>query len=303
MKKQYDVFVVGGAGVDTVVRVDELPVPYADTIHVPPVTEWVGHTGAGVTLGLNALGLSVGFSDFIGADGQGALIRRKIGDSGVDFFPLHAPAGTRRSVNLVDRHGRRMSFYDGREAPDLKMPREFYVPLLKKSRHLHLSIIDFARHLFNDAEKEGVTVSTDLHDWDGENPHHREFAMRSDIVFFSTANVGDSFRDVIALILREGKARAVIATAGAEGSYLAIRQDGGRPRHIPAAKAPAPVVDSNGAGDAFVSAFLYGLSTERTLDECAHLGALAGAYACTAEGTHSVLISRDQLEEAAVRAV
>ena len=45
--------------------------------------------------------------------------------------------------------------------------------------------------LFDDALASGTTVSTDLHDWDGVNPHHRVFALRSDLVFLSTAALGE----------------------------------------------------------------------------------------------------------------
>lgn len=41
-------------------------------------------------------------------------------------------------------------------------------------------------HLFDDAQVSGTTVSTDLHDWDGVNPHHRVFALCADLVFLST---------------------------------------------------------------------------------------------------------------------
>jgi hypothetical protein len=36
---EYDVLVVGGTGVDTVVRVDSLPVPLADSVQVGPIEE------------------------------------------------------------------------------------------------------------------------------------------------------------------------------------------------------------------------------------------------------------------------
>ncbi|WP_345146076.1 PfkB family carbohydrate kinase [Nonomuraea rubra] len=46
------------------------------------------------------------------------------------------------------------------------------------------------------------------------------------------------------------------------------------------------MADSNGAGDAFVSGFLYGLLRGRPLEESVRLGAIAGAHACTVTGTH-----------------
>ncbi|MGP4003796.1 carbohydrate kinase family protein [Streptomyces sp. 8N706] len=281
---------------DTVVRVDALPVPYADSYGVPPIREWAGHTGTGVALGCAALGLATGFLDFVGDDPQGALVRERLAGSTVRFHPLVSPYGTRRAVNLVDAAGRRSSFYDGRDPLDLRMPPEHYLPHLRRARHVHLSIMHFARFLYDDLAALGVPVSTDLHDWDGLTDHHREFALRSDLVFLSAAGAGERLAGVMREILGEGRAEAVVATAGAGGAYLLTRDGGSSPRHIPAAVPPGPVVDSNGAGDAFASGFLYGRLAGRDLEECVRLGAVAGAYACTAEGTHTALIDAPALE-------
>ncbi|MFF9570096.1 carbohydrate kinase family protein [Streptomyces sp. NPDC014685] len=286
---RYDVLVVGGSGVDTIVRVDALPVPLADSVHVGPIEEWPGHTGGNVALGTRALGLEVALLDCIGDDWTGAQVRERMAAGGVEFDPLISAAGTRRAVNLVDATGRRMSFYDARDPADLRMPRDFYLPRLRRTRHVHLSIMNFTRFLYDDIEELGVPVSTDLHDWDGLADHHREFAFRSDLVFLSAAGAGENTFDLMREILREGRADTVIATAGADGSHVLTRDGGSTPHHIPAAVPPAPVVDSNGAGDAYVCGFLYGRLAGRSPLECARLGAVAGAYACTAPGSTALV--------------
>lgn len=289
--------VIGGSGVDSVVRVDSLPVPLADSVGVGPIREWPGHTGGNVALGCRALGLNVTFLDYIGDDWPGRQVREHLAAGGVDFEPLISPAGTRRAVNLVDSSGRRMSFYDARDPADLRMPRDFYLPHLRRARHVHLSITNFTRFLYDDIEALGVPVSTDLHDWDGLADHHREFALRSDLVFLSAAGAGERIASVMREILREGRAKAVVATAGAGGSYLLTRDGSSTPRPVPATPPPAPVVDSNGAGDAYVCGFLYGRLSGLGLEESARLGAVAGAYACTGEG--STLIGQAELLSAA----
>ncbi|MEU1042408.1 carbohydrate kinase family protein [Streptomyces sp. NPDC005907] len=291
---QYDVLVVGGSGVDTVVRVDSLPVPFTDSVQVGPIEEWPGHTGGNVALGTRALGLEVGFLDCVGDDRTGAQVRERLAEGDVDFVPSISPAGTRRAVNLVDATGRRMSFYDARDPDDLRMPRDLYLPRLRRTRHVHLSIMNFTRFLFDDIEDLGVPVSTDLHDWDGLAEHHREFALRSDLVFLSAAGAGKGTPALMREILRAGRAHTVVATAGADGSYVLTRDGGSSPRHVPAVAPPAPVVDSNGAGDAYVSGFLYGRHSGRDVLGCAQLGAIAGAHACTAPGS-TALITADAL--------
>ncbi|GAA0321662.1 carbohydrate kinase family protein [Actinoallomurus spadix] len=294
VQEAYDVVVVGGSGVDTIVRVGSLPVPLADSVGVPPIEEWPGQTGGNVALGARALGLTVALLDYIGDDWIGAQVRERLAEGDVEFAPLISPAGTRRAVNLVDATGRRMSFYDGRDPADLRMPREHYLPWMSRARHVHLAIMNFARSLYDDLAGLGVPISTDLHDWDGLNDHQREFALRSDLVFFSAAGVGEGFPALMREILREGRAETVVATAGADGAYLLTRDGGATPRHVPAAVPPAPVVDSNGAGDAFVCGFLYGRLAGRDVEECARLGTVAGAYACTAPGS-TALIPADAL--------
>lgn len=291
---EYDVLVVGGSGVDTIVRVDSLPVPLADSVHVSPIEEWPGHTGGNVALGAQALDLKVALLDCIGDDWIGAQVRERLAKGDVEFAPLISPAGTRRAVNLVDAAGRRMSFYDGRDPAELRMPRDHYLPWLRRTRHIHLSIMNFARFLYDDIDDLGIPVSTDLHDWDGLADHHQEFALRSDLVFLSAAGAGDRTTALMGEILREGRAETVVATAGADGSYVLTRDGGSTPRHVPATVPPAPVVDTNGAGDAFVCGFLYGRLAGRDVLECARLGAVAGAYACTAPGS-TALISSETL--------
>lgn len=291
---EYDVLVVGGSGVDTIVRVDALPVPLADSVMVGPIEEWPGHTGGNVALGARALGLDVALLDCIGDDWTGAQVRQRLAEGDVEFHPLISPAGTRRAVNLVDATGRRMSFYDARDPEDLRMPRDFYLPRLRRARHVHLSIMNFTRFLYDDIEALGVPVSTDLHDWDGLADHQREFALRSDLVFFSAAATGDRTPALMREILGEGRAGTVVATAGARGSYVLTRDGGRDPHHVPATVPPAPVVDSNGAGDAFVTGFLYGRLDGRDARESARLGAVAGAFACTAPGS-TAMIGREAL--------
>ncbi|MEV7180728.1 carbohydrate kinase family protein [Kitasatospora sp. NPDC093679] len=287
--RELDVLVVGGAGVDTIVRVDRLEIPAADSLGVPPVHDYAGHTGSGVALGCHRLGLRTSFLDFLGDDPQGELVRAAFRRAGLDFHHLVSPAGTPRGVNLVDADGLRFSFYDGRHPADLRLPAAFYLPFLERARHVHLSITNVNRDMHPDIERLGATSSTDLHAWDGENEHHRHYALRSDLVFLSAAGCPGRHEEVMRSVLDGGRARLVVATAGAAGSYL-LERGSDTVRHVPAVDPGVPVVDSNGAGDAFVSGFLAGWLAGRPVDACMLAGSVAGAHACTAAGTHSALI-------------
>jgi sugar/nucleoside kinase (ribokinase family) len=300
-ERPYDVLVVGGTGVDTIVRVDALEVPPGDSLFVPPVRDYVGHTGNGVALGWHALGLATKFIDFLGDDIQGRQVLAAYAEQGLDFSHVLSPHGTPRGINLVDPAGRRFSFYDGRHPADLRLPRPFYLPFLERARHVHLSIVGHNRDMYEDVHRLGVTSSTDLHDWDGRNPHHRHYALASDYVFLSAAALGDRLEEVMHRILDEGRARLVVATAGAAGCHLLVRGDK-KARHFPAVRPERPVVDTNGAGDAFVTAFLHSLFEGREVEECVLAGSVAGAFVCGAAGTHTEFIGLPELRAACARA-
>jgi len=288
------VLVAGGVGIDTIVRVPSLPLAQRDSIHVPPVADYVAHTGNGVALGLLALGHRPRLIDFIGADPQAELVHERYRERGLDFDYLVHPSGTRRSVNLVEPGGRRLSLYDGRHPDNLRMPRDFYLPRMRGAEHVHLSIVPWAAELFDDAAALGLPVSTDLHDWDGSNPYYHPFAWRADLVFLSAAALGEGVFEAMRAILRAGRARVVVATDGAAGSY-ALARDDGIVRHTACADPGGPVVDSNGAGDAFSSAFLHAWFEGAPLEACMRTGAIGGAFACRFHGTAERSLGLEEL--------
>ncbi|MFF4173245.1 adenosine kinase [Streptomyces sp. NPDC001744] len=299
MSSEYDVLVLGGSGVDTIVYVPALPLPYADSYMIRPGIETrAGQTGDFVALGLNSLGLRTHHIDMIGDDPSGDLVRAFHRDRGIGFTEVPLPGGTKRAVNLVDPEGRRLFLYDdSRSRESDRLPEELVRGLASVSRHAHVSITHpcaFALPLLREA---GLTVSTDLHNWDGENPYHEAFALGADVVFVSTTALADHER-TMRRVMERGRAEVVVATAGAEGSYL-LTSDGTL-HHVPAVTPRAPVVDSNGAGDAYAAGFLYGRLTGEPPARCALYGAVAGAYACTVPATASDAIGRAALlDEAA----
>lgn len=293
MTAEIDVLVLGGAGVDTIVHVPELPVPLADSHMIRPgIVTRAGQSGDFVALGTSALGLRTHHLDLIGDDHEGDLVRALHRDHGIALTAVPQPCGTKRAVNLVGPDGRRLSLYDAtRWAETDRLPEETVRELAAVSRHAHVVITQPCADALPLLREAGVTISTDLHDWDGVNPYHEPFALAADLVFLSAAALADpetTMREIAA----RGRAGTVVATAGAEGAYLLA--DGELTR-VPAAEPPAPVVDSNGAGDAFAAAFLHGWLGGEPALHCARLGAVAGAYACTVPSTRVAAIGPEAL--------
>ncbi|GAA2486490.1 PfkB family carbohydrate kinase [Streptomyces longisporus] len=293
MSRDIDVLVLGGAGVDTIVYVPELPLPYADSYMIERgIRTRAGQTGDFVALGLAALGLRVHHLDMLGDDPEGDLVRALHRDNGIALTAVPHSAGTKRAVNLVGPDGRRLSLYDvSRTQGEDRFPEDTVRALAGASRHAHLAITQPCAHALPVLREAGVTVSTDLHDWDGRNTYHEPFAYAADVVFLSAAALTDPER-TMRRIADRGRAQVVVATAGAKGAYVLADEE---LTHMPPVAPPAPVVDSNGAGDAFAAAFLHGWLNRETPQRCALYGAIAGAHACTIPSTETEAMSRDAL--------
>jgi acarbose 7IV-phosphotransferase len=283
LSRDTDVLVLGGAGVDTIVYVPKLPLPYADSYMIEQgIVTRAGQTGDFVALGLAALGLRVHHLDMLGDDPEGDLVRALHRDRGVALTAVPQPAGTKRAVNLVAPDGRRLSLYDtSRAHADDRFPESTVRALAGASRHIHVTITQPCAETLPLLLDSGATISTDLHDWDGENPYHESFAHAADVVFLSASALPHPER-TMRRIADRGRAAVVVATAGAEGAYLLTDDE---LTHMPPATPPAPVVDSNGAGDAFAAAFLQAWLNRETPQRCALRGAEAGAHACTVPAT------------------
>ncbi|MFD9503049.1 adenosine kinase [Streptomyces sp. NPDC060035] len=293
MTTETDVLVLGGAGVDTIVYVPELPLPYADSYMVRPGIETrAGQTGDFVALGVSALGLRTHHLDMIGDDYAGDLVRGLHSERGIALTGIPLPGGTKRAVNLVGPDGRRLSLYDdSRSREEDRLPSATVRALAATSRHAHVSITYPCAFALPELRESGVTISTDLHNWDGVNAYHEPFAYEADIVFLSTTALADT-EGTMRRIAGRGRADVVVATAGAEGAYLLAD---GELSHIPAVTPPGPVVDSNGAGDAFAAGFLLGRLTGEPTRRCGLYGAVAGAHACTVPATRADSIGRAEL--------
>ncbi|MFI7216998.1 carbohydrate kinase family protein [Micromonospora maritima] len=273
-----DLLVIGGLGVDVRARVPALPLPVADSLTVPPVELRIGNTGAGVALAAHALGLRVTLVDVLGADPAGDVVRAALARTSVRTVLVNAPAGTRRSVNLVDPAGRRMSLYDPRPwSGPAPFPAAELATLVAGAAHVHVSIMDWAREALP-VLRAATSLSTDLHDWDGDNDYHRPFAEAADLVFVSDVKLGERAGKEAAALAP----RTVLVTGGSAGATLYAPD--APPAHVPAAEAPAPVVDTNGAGDAFAAGLIAARLRGAAPLDAARYAARVAAAACTHDG-------------------
>ncbi|HET7031440.1 MAG TPA: carbohydrate kinase family protein [Candidatus Limnocylindrales bacterium] len=263
----------GAASWNTMIRVAAFPAPEPGTIFPPGWHETIGSSGAGKAMNLARLGVDVTLHALIGDDEAGRRIRDGLRRAGVTLDAVTDPTGTARHVNLMDPAGRRLSFLLHTGDATARFDGSDVERLVAAAAEVLVAITDACRPVLGIARGRGKRTWTDLHATDGEREWEREF-WTADRVFLSGERLGDP-RPFMERLIRDG--RELVVCTLAERGALALTADG---RWIDVAATPVErIVDTNGAGDAFLAGViageLRGLPIERSLAFAAHVAALA----------------------------
>lgn len=271
------VVVAGPASWNSIVLVDALPTGpgmqfasgHEDTL---------GGTSAGKALTLARLGVDVTLRTALGDDDVAQLIRAALTHPRLTVAAAVGHGPSERHLNLMTPDGARASIYLHVPPDPGPVPPEV-ADAIARADVVVADLADHARAVLPLARAAGVPVWCDLHDYDGVAPFHREFADAADVVVVSGERLPD-VRPFLAERVAAG-ARWVVCTLGAAGAVGLGRVEGWV--QVPAL-AVERVLDTNGAGDAFVAGLLLGHLEGRALHEAMRLGAAAGARAVASPG-------------------
>ena len=266
--------ILGGVSYNLMIYLDRFPLPQPQTVFSRGYHETVGSSGAGKALNLQRLGLDVTLYALIGADEAGERARAALQQAGVHFVPGLDPGGTRRHVNLMDADGGRISIFiaDGSFEPPLDL--DTVAGLLPRAEVVVLNITNYCRHFIPLIRAHHKPIWCDIHDYDGVNPYHRDFIDAAEVVFMSSEKM-PAYRPFMQQLVDGGK-KLVVCTHGAQGAIALT--SAGEWLETPAVPG-VPIVDTNGAGDAFFAGVYYGLAHDYPLPRSLRLGAIAASMA------------------------
>lgn len=292
----FDVVVVGNIGIDTNVYLKGRDIDFNVEANFTEDIDMLGQAGGYSARGFAKLDRKTAFFGTVGDDFSGRFIREVLQADGIDTSGIWIdPAGTNRSVNLMYQDGRRKNFYDGKSHMTLSPDLDAFRKLVAGAKLVHFSIPNWARFLLNSAKDAGTVISIDIQDLvDVHDPYRTDFFLAADYLFFSGVN----FQDPTAImheIWKMNSKATLICGMGAKGCALGYNNE---VKCFPPIKMKAPVIDTNGAGDALATGFLDRRVFEnRTLEESIHAGQIAARYKCTVRASSDHMISRGELEK------
>ena len=297
-----DVFVVGSINQDFVLSVERRPTP-GETVTDASLATHNGGKGANQAAAAALLGASVTFLGGVGDDGFGEPLVRSLADKGVDTslvrevpdsstgtaFITVTPDGE-NAITVAPGANRRLEAEDIDDASEPIGEARVLVVQMEVQREVVGRAVEVAsgngtRALVNLAPPFEVPRSL-LEKLDPLvlNEHEAAFLLGE-----SVEGV-DGALSAASELLDLGP-RSVVVTVGEDG---AVFSSGASVEHLTAPS--VEVVDTTGAGDAFVGALAARLAADAPLEDAVAYAARAGAAAVTKEGAQGALPTPDVVE-------
>jgi ribokinase len=297
-----DVFVLGSINQDFVLRVERRPNP-GETVTNAELSTHNGGKGANQAAAAAFLGASVAFLGRVGDDGFGEPLVRALEEKGIDTSLVErAPGvatgaafitvtpdgenaitvapGANRSLTPEDVSAASEAIGDARVlVAQMEIPVETVLRAVEAATERGTRVLVNLAPIF-----EVPRALLEKLDPLVVNEHEAAFLLGSEVEGV------DGALSAAPELLSLGPRSAVI-TVGEAGAVFA---DGESTGHLPAPK--VEVVDTTGAGDAFVGALAVQLARDASLEEAVAYAARAGAAAVTKEGAQGALPTPEVVE-------
>ena len=298
------IIVVGSANQDYIVRVTEPPGP-GETVLATDLLKQPGGKGANQAVAMARLRSDVSFVASVGDDADGAQLIRELRSEGVDTTNVEIISRGRTGLALV-------LVYDSGENSITVVPGTNFALTSERVQRTVSRIIaetgaatmvaqaevlpEIITAAITAAAGAGARVILNLAPYQPVadellalcDPLVLNEAEASGLLGWEVRGAEAAQRAVAEL---RSRARSVVVTVGAEGACWADADGSG---HIPAPK-PTAVVDTTGAGDAFVGALAARLAAGEGLEDAVTGGVRAGTFAVQSPGAQSSYPSRADL--------
>ncbi len=303
--REWDVLGVGDIDVDIFFSVERLPTR-DDKVLGSLLGEFSGGMTGNVCCAASRLGARAAMLGAVGDDAKGGKALGGLTEYSVDTSLVRVVKGSRTffCIVLLDASGEKsLTAVD----TDCRLPRREDIDpeAFGRSRLVHIIGDDagFVLWAAHEAARRGSLVSVDMEARTTERAAKdiERLLAQVDLVFLNEAGYrlgfGGEPLEGVGTLLRLGP-RVVVVTCGAHGAFVGTAEGVWK---IPAFR--VPVVDTTGAGDCFIGAFLTCFLQGNTPLESGHFAAAAAALSVRHVGARTGLPTRRDVLEFLARSV
>jgi ribokinase len=297
------VVVVGSANQDYLVQLSQAPA-LGETVLAGGLRKQPGGKGANQAVAAARAGADVSFVGCVGDDDDGALLLRQLRSEGVDTTDVEVVGNEPTGLALV------YVFANGDNSIAVVPGANSAIPAFRAARAVR-RLADASSVVVTQGEisRDVIEATIRAADEVGARPvlnlapmreiRPEVLALCNPLIVNETeasallrVQVGDvdSARRAAATLAMAAK--SVVITIGAGGAVWADRDASG---HVPAPRVET-VVDSTGAGDAFVGSLATVLSEGGSLGHAVAIGVRAGSFAVARLGAQSSYPMRDDID-------
>ncbi len=297
--RRFDAVGFGLNAVDHLIVVPEYPV-FDTKVQLINHQQASGGQTATAMVALQRLGLDTAYAGRFGSDAAGRFGFESLKSENVNIEFAEVIEGARNQIAFIiidERNGERTIIWDRDERLGYRAD-EAPIALAYRGRVLHLDAHDppACVRMARAARAEGTIVSADIDNvYDGLP----ELLPLIDILISSKefphrlTGITEERASILELKARYGCA-IVGLTKGVAGALVYCE---GQFIESPAFEVPGGCRDTTGSGDAFHAGFLYGLLSEKDVEESLRLANAVAALKCRSLGARSALPTRSEISD------
>ncbi len=287
--------VAGIVQVETIVRVEDIPVRYSPVTNMPDtVFTYVGGDAYNERVALKALGDEVEFFSMVGKqDLRGILWDEDFMGDG--DFVLPVLESTPTAVILYDKKRQQQIFEDIKDMRDAEFNLSLFKEKIKDADAVVLANANFCRPLAAAAKEARKLLAVNFRGFTEEKMQYNEdFFELADIIYVSDDNIVGSADEFVRKLADNYSAKIIILGQGAAGLTIFSREDELLAHYKPVKT--NEIVNTSGAGNSLFSCFLHCYVSTGDAVHAVKKALLFASYKIGFMGTSVGFLKEEELE-------
>jgi ribokinase len=291
--------VAGLVQFETIVKVEELPLPYAQFESLPDIINaGMGGAGFNEAMALKWLGDDVDFMSMVARNMPRRQIEANMKINNIRMsteYVLPMLDGMPSSVILYSK-GKRQVFEDLKDIRTVEYDYDIFEQRIQDKDMVLISSNNFCRPLIELSKKYNKPLAVNMRSMrDDKITYKEDFLKGADIIYISDNDLENDYYEVVKRCSENYNAEVIIMGIGEKGTLLYTRKDNSFIEYKPVKT--TEIVNTIGAGNALFSSFLhYYVKTGNARDSIKN-ALLFASYKIGFVGTSNGFLTEEQIEQ------
>ena len=291
--------VAGFVQMETIVKVEALPVPYKQFESIPDlVNSGIGGAGFNEAMALKWLGNEVDFMSMVARNMSRRQIEAYLKTFDVNLktdYVLPMLDGMPTSVILYSK-GKKQTFEDVKDIRHVEYDYDLLESRIQDKDMVLMSNCNFCRPIIGLAKKYQKPIAVNVRSMRAEKIANKEdFLAAADVLYISDDDLESDHYDCIKECREKYNPEIVIMGIGDKGVILYTKEDNSVIEYRPVKT--NEIVNTIGAGNALFSSFMHYYVKTRNAKEAIKNALLFASYKIGFVGTSNGFMTEEQIEQ------